>query len=38
MHWSLLRINKEVMLPYGIGYKGLVHAIFTTKEKEFLHS
>jgi hypothetical protein len=22
MHWNLLRIKKEVMLPYGIGYKG----------------
>jgi hypothetical protein len=26
MHWDLLRIKKEVMLQYGIGYKGLVHA------------
>jgi hypothetical protein len=24
-------------VSYGIGYKGLVHVIFTTKGKEFLH-
>jgi putative transposase len=35
MHWNLLRIKKEVMLLCGIGYRDLVHAIFT-KEKEFL--
>jgi hypothetical protein len=38
MHWNLLKVKKEeVMLLYGIGYKGLVHVIYTTKEKEYLH-
>jgi hypothetical protein len=29
--------RNEVILLYGIGYKDFVHAIFTTKGKEFQH-
>jgi hypothetical protein len=35
MNWNLLRIKREVMLLYGIGYKGLIYAIFIAKEKEY---
>jgi hypothetical protein len=38
MHWNLLRVKEEIMLLYGIGYKGLVHVRYTTNVKEYLHS
>ena len=37
-HWIYsMTMRNEVILLYGIGYKGLVHAISTTKGKEYLH-
>ena len=36
MHWNFLRLKKEVMLLYGIGFRDLLLPKCMTNEKKFL--